>query len=280
MPPDPRVLPARRWVVLTALLLVVVGACAALGAWQWQRGHVVVSDPPAARPVTALDAVVTTSDPLTAEEVGRRVRVVGEWDPQVRLELPGRPLGGADGSWVLGLVRTPDGSGVPVVRGWVPSGAQPAPAEGAADLVAVLQAPEAQDQAAGSGPLPPGRAWVVSPAMLVNEVDYPVVPAYGVAVEAGAGLRAVPPPDPGAAGRRLDWRNLGYAAQWWVFAGFAVVVWVRALRDDLHAAAPGPDEPPGGPDGPDGPPSGPARPDDPRTTTHDGSPRLLEERTR
>ncbi len=69
-------------------------------------------------------------------------------------------------------------------------------------------------------------------ADLVNRVDYPVANAYVTDTAPAAGLRAVPPADPGQATRRLDWRNLAYAAQWWVFALFAVVIWFRAVRDE------------------------------------------------
>ncbi len=30
-----------------------------------------------------------------------------------------------------------------------------------------------------------------------------------------------------------DWQNYGYAVQWWLFAGFAVFLWVKLLLDEL-----------------------------------------------
>jgi hypothetical protein len=30
-----------------------------------------------------------------------------------------------------------------------------------------------------------------------------------------------------------DWQNYGYALQWWLFAGFAVFLWVKAVLDEL-----------------------------------------------
>ena len=239
--PTVRVLLTRRWAVLTLILALVVGTCAVLGFWQWQRGVVVVRTPASTLPVAPVEQVVGGSDPLVAAEVGRRVRVQGTWDPSVRFLLPGRPLDGRDGAWVLGMVRLPGGAGVPVVRGWAPAGAQvpPVPVPGAADVVGVVQPPEAQDQGAGRGPLPPGQSWVVSAAVLVNHVDYPVVPAYVVATAPAAqdaALRPVPPHLPGSETRRLDWRNIAYALQWLVFAVFSVVLWARALRDEASRA--------------------------------------------
>ncbi|WP_432571891.1 SURF1 family protein [Kineococcus sp. SYSU DK005] len=237
--------------LLTAVAWLAVAVCVVLGLWQWSRGNVVVSDPPAGRPVVDVAQVVSAAAPaasagavLSRDEVGRRVRVGGTFDPAVQLLVAGRPLDGREGAWALGVVRLPDGTGVPVVRGWVPEGGQapPAPA-GPVDLLGVVQPPETSDIAPSSAALPPGWTYVVSAADLVNRVDYPVANAYVTAAEpvaaaepaaAGTGaapLSAVPPVDPGEATRHLDWRNLAYAAQWWVFALFALVLWRRALRD-------------------------------------------------
>ena len=30
-----------------------------------------------------------------------------------------------------------------------------------------------------------------------------------------------------------DWQNYGYAVQWWLFAGFAVFLWVKLILDEL-----------------------------------------------
>ena len=31
-----------------------------------------------------------------------------------------------------------------------------------------------------------------------------------------------------------DWQNYGYAVQWWLFAGFAVFLWVKLVLDELY----------------------------------------------
>lgn len=33
--------------------------------------------------------------------------------------------------------------------------------------------------------------------------------------------------------RENDWQNYGYAVQWWLFAGFAVFLWVKLVLDEL-----------------------------------------------
>lgn len=44
---------------------------------------------------------------------------------------------------------------------------------------------------------------------------------------------------------QADWQNYGYAVQWWLFAGFAVFLWVKLVLDELYPerVAPRPDEP-------------------------------------
>ncbi|MEZ0492681.1 SURF1 family protein [Kineococcus sp. TBRC 1896] len=245
--------PRGRVAVLTVVALVVVLVCSGLGVWQWQRGNVVVTEPPARQPVAPVSRIVDAGASgaaavLSADEVGHRVEVSGTFDPSVDLLVPGRSLDGVVGSWVLGVVVLPDGSGVPLVRGWVPEGAAaPAPPVGQVDLVGVVQPPEASDVAPSTAVLPAGQTWVVSAADLVNRVEYPVANAYVTDSAPAAGLEAVPPADPGQATRRLDWRNLAYAGQWWVFALFAAVIWFRALRDERRGT--GEDDPGPPPEG-------------------------------
>ncbi|WP_167586197.1 SURF1 family protein [Kineococcus rubinsiae] len=269
-----------RSVTLTLVTVLVVCVLVALGIWQWQRGHVIVTEPPAREAAVPVGQVVsgaaasgTPQAALTADEVGRHVTVGGTFDPQADLLVASRRLDGRPGSWALGIVRTPDGSGVPVVRGWVPQGT-PAPPLPTGPVVVdgVVQAPEGSDIAETTKALPAGEVSVVSAALLVNVVDYRLANAYVTDSAPAAGLLAVPPTDPGQASRRLDWRNLAYAAQWWVFAAFTVVVWRRALRDDRELAAERAGDVPGGEPLPDeatpdeGVPAAGATPDPIRTT--------------
>ena len=69
---------------------------------------------------------------------------------------------------------------------------------------------------------------------------------------AGSALEEFPPPDP-PQGIVWNFRNLSYAAQWWVFGLAAIVFWVSLMRRELDdhrkarqdggAAAEGPAEP-------------------------------------
>lgn len=249
MQDERRTAPTGRVVAISVAALLVIAVCGVLGVWQWQRGNVVVTEPPAQQPVAAISEVVDAGAGgdravLSADEVGRRVDVRGTFDPAVDLLVAGRARDGVVGAWALGIVRLEDGSGVPVVRGWLPEG-QPAPAlpAGVVEFEGVAQPPESSDIAPSTAALPAGQTWIVSAADLINRVDYPVANAYVTTSAPEAGLVAVPPGETGQASRRLDWRNLAYAGQWWVFALFAVVIWFRAVRDERAAA--GEDDPHG-----------------------------------
>nr|BFE86932.1 hypothetical protein GCM10020093_095330 [Planobispora longispora] len=49
-----------------------------------------------------------------------------------------------------------------------------------------------------------------------------------------------PPTAPGA----LTWRNLAYAAQWWIFGLFAVFMWWHFVRDAVRSGTAGPEPEP------------------------------------
>ena len=77
----------------------------------------------------------------------------------------------------------------------------------------------------------------VAVAQLINLwADYddrPVYFAYVTAAEPAAGLEAIasPPPEESV---ELNWLNVFYAVEWAVFAGFAIFLWYRLVRDAVE----------------------------------------------
>jgi surfeit locus 1 family protein len=77
----------------------------------------------------------------------------------------------------------------------------------------------------------------VAVAQLINVwADYddrPVYFAYVTAAEPSAGLEAIssPPPEESV---ELNWLNIFYAVEWAVFAGFAIFLWYRLVRDAVE----------------------------------------------
>lgn len=251
-----RLLLTWRWAVLTVVAVAAVAVMLVLGQWQWERsrpsGAVAAADPTALPDPASLPqapSLVGADGRVPEELVGSPVRVTGTWAPELDLLVSDRAdADGTPGRWVVTGLRTdtPEGERVvPVVRGWIP--AEPlspsqsvvAPEGGEITVLGWLQASEPLDLPVEIAQ-PTGVAPLLSTPDLVNR--WPVDLVGGFVVQAGESAAAAgsalvprpltePPEDPATEPR--DWRNLAYAGQWWVFAGFAIVLWWRMLRDDL-----------------------------------------------
>ncbi len=261
-----------RWLALLVLVLVAVTAMARLGEWQLSRARNPGGQPqqgqaaPAPVPLSSLLAARQT---FPAGAADRRVTATGEWDGGRQLLVAGRTLEGARGLWVLTPLRLPDGSAVPVVRGWVPAAGDPAASPdrlpaGPVDVQGVLRPTEpAADRPPGrQAGLPAGQVDRVAGTELVQRWPYPLLTGFVILTgqdpaPAGAAPRAVPGDPPVT--EELDLRNLSYALQWWLFAAFGLYMWWRVVRDDhlgRLAAAPAGPATPTGPAAPAGPAPG------------------------
>ena len=233
---------APRMLGLLALLLVAAAVCARLGVWQLDRAHVRgaaaeqrrEAQVEAAAPV-ALEQVLAPATPFTGGMVGRKVQVQGTYDEANQLLVTGRVVDGRHGSLVLTPLRVATAQGaavLAVVRGFVPDGAAvPAAPAGPVSVVGYLQAGEAP----GAG-ITDGRTDAVSPAELVGVWGGPTWTGYLVLASSepaqGSGLTQLPVPTQRGTG--LNLQNLSYAAQWWIFAGFALLLWWRMVRDEAR----------------------------------------------
>ncbi|MCL3859949.1 SURF1 family protein [Actinotalea sp. K2] len=255
-----------RMLVLLVLLLAAAAVCGRLGVWQLDRAQ--VRGEAAARAEVAavepLDDVLAPQTTFRGDLVGRQVTVSGQFEGTTLL-VPGRALDGETGYLLLDALRVAPVTGtagtgeaasgpvLAVVRGWVDETAArdvPRPPAGEVDLLGYLQAGEA----AGERGLPPGQVEAVSPAQLVNRWGGPIYSGYLVLVEPlpGQSAEVALLPPPGGGGGGLDLQNLAYAVQWWIFGGFAVLLWLRMVRDEARAEVEDEDGP-GEPDGPDEP---------------------------
>ena len=112
-------------------------------------------------------------------------------------------------------------------------------------MVGYLQASRA-GRAAGSAD---GRTDAISSAELLNSWGGPIYTGYLVVAtsdpaQADTVVASLDPPTMPGAG--LNIQNLAYAAQWWIFGGFAVLLWLRLVRDEARGSQqeqPGPTEP-------------------------------------
>jgi cytochrome oxidase assembly protein ShyY1 len=253
--------------VALAVALLVAALCVRLGVWQLHRAaeraqtadrHVAAES----QGPVGIGTLVAPQSPLPGDDVGRSVWVVGQYEPAGQRLVTGRALDGRTGYLVLTPLRvSDDGTGgsswahlsgapvLPVVRGWVASPSDAPGLEvptGDVRVTGWLQAGEAAS--GGTAPANPGGPPLtdsISTAALVNEWHGPIWDGYLVltASEPGqvpatdGGPQALPRPvleDSGG----LNLQSLFYAIEWWVFAAFALVFWVRLARDELAAERP------------------------------------------
>lgn len=160
-------------------------------------------------------------------------------DADADADAAGAGAGGAAADVGAGAVAGAGGATtavLPVVRGWIASPedlGRVAPVAGPGRVVGWLHVGEAAGDPHRD--LPAGQTDAVSPAELVNRWGGPTYTAYLVVDEttpATSGLTALGPPGRDAGG--VDWRNLGYALQWWLFGLFGIALWWRMLGDEVR----------------------------------------------
>lgn len=239
-----------RWLALLVLVLLAASVMAALGTWQLNRaransGAQQRQAAQASAVPRPLDQVIQPRQTYPREAVGVRVTASGRWDGARRLLVADREQDGRPGFWVLVPLVRPDGSAVPVVRGWVATPADAAASSAGDQAVTVTgllqpsEPPPERAPGAGTG-LPAGQlryldmpdllaAWPATPLITGFVVQQSQSPATGPAPA------AVPPPTPPSG---YDLLNLSYAIQWWVFAATGLFFWYRLVRDDHRGLLP------------------------------------------
>ncbi len=255
------------WLALLALLLAIVWAFVQLGTWQIgvssNEAARERAAEQAARPTEPLGQVMEPHQAFPDDAAGLSVTAEGGYAAQHQFLVPDRLLEGELGYWVVTPVRTSSTDGpalLPVVRGFV---TDPADADRPDDTpVQVTGTLAPSESPAEGGPWPEGQRGSIDSADLVNDWDEPLFTGFLFLVEEEPALTSaevvrVPPPVFGESG--IVWRNFGYGLQWFVFAAFAVYMYLRFLREAARGGRP-PD-----PDA-DGIPR-----DDPRPLTTTGS---------
>ena len=229
-----------RWLALLALLVVVVWAFTQLGLWQLGVSSNAASrelaQAQAARPTEPLEAVTGPHQPFPEDGAGLSVTTTGEYVVADQFLVPERLLDARPGYWVVTPLRT-GASGeealLPVVRGFV---TDPSLADRPGGQTVQVTGTLAPSEAPAPGSRPPGQRGSIDTADLANDWDGAIYSGFVFLVEEEPGVTAaaverIPPPVFGESG--VVWRNVGYGLQWFVFAGFAVYMYLRFLRDDM-----------------------------------------------
>lgn len=244
-----------RWIAGLVFAIVVSGVFVLLSQWQFGRStQPEVPVNPATEDVRSLTETLQPGSFFPGSVSDQMVSAEGTYDPARQVLVPGRLKNGDTGYWVVsafavtgapaltGVAASPQ-TWIPVARGWVaaPDDAGPPPS-GAVKLTGRLLPSEA--------PLPatapePGRASAVSVAELINDWDISMYPGFVAATSeltAGSDMSAAAVggvlkpleigPQPPA--QQVNWLNLFYSLEWVVFAGFALFIWWRLVKDDYR----------------------------------------------
>ncbi len=233
-----------KWIGALLLALAIAGGFAALGQWQLERslegGAVTETESEVAVP---LETVATINGPLTTEAVGQLVELDVTYVPGDSVVLSNRLVESERGYWVVahGVVSggAGDGASIAVALGWA------AHEDAAAAAIAQFESSTPSQSSPISGrylasespqesDFEAGVRTALSIAELINV--WAVAPdgvygGYVVLDEAPAGLEtiATPPPNREVS---LNLLNVFYAIEWVIFAGFAVFLWWRLVRDE------------------------------------------------
>ncbi len=243
-----------RWLGLLVVLVAVVIVFVRLGWWQFtvaqDAGIAAQLAEQAAVPALPVEAVLSPHQPFPEDGAGRPVTATGTYDVQGQFVVPGRLLDGATVSWVVTpLVVDATGARLAVVRGALAEeagAAAPVPPSGQVVVVGTLApgespaaAPDLADEGGGDGTTTVRGSVDLSvlanswPGELYNAFVFSTMEqAAGAGPTPDGSLQAIPPPSFVSAS--LDWRNVGYALQWWVFAAFAVAMFVRMVHEDAR----------------------------------------------
>ena len=232
-----------KWIGALILALAVAAAFAALGQWQLERsfetGAAPVEQTESAVP---LDSIATPQQPMPADTMGQIVELTGSFVEDDYLVLSDRIDVSGSGYWVVGHAVTGSGASLAVALGWTSS------QDAAASAIRTLQAepppvtitgrylpsesPQQSDYEAG-------QRSALAIAELVNlwsEVPNGVYGGYLVSSTPVAGLDLIDSPQPSSE-VQLNLLNVFYAAEWVIFAGFAVFLWYRLVRDTVEEEA-------------------------------------------
>jgi cytochrome oxidase assembly protein ShyY1 len=244
-----------RWIAGFVFAIVISGVFVLLSQWQFGRSTQPEAPVnPATEQVQPLTETLEPGDFFHGTDADQMVSAQGTYDPAKQVLVPGRLHDARTGYWVVsafavsgapalsGVAASPQ-TWIPVARGWVADPADAgAPPSGTIELTGRLLPSEAPVPGTAAAP---GQATAVSVAELINYWEVSSYPGFVAATAEVAGGVDVSPaavqgkilplqigPQPPA--QKINWLNLFYSLEWVVFAGFALFIWWRLVKDDYH----------------------------------------------
>jgi surfeit locus 1 family protein len=223
-----------RWIAGLVLALAIAASFAALGQWQLDRSvenvQVVEIDTETTMP---LEQIAEPGRGVTDAQQGRTVSVTGEFVRGEFVLLTDRGDGqGSTTMWLVGHLVTDEGVSLAVAIGTTPTSFQPLSLkpERAEWVGRYLpsEAPQSSDFENGE------RSALAVPELVNLWADPgPVYAGYLVLADPADGLGVIRADAP-VREVTLNWLNVFYAIEWVLFAGFAIYLWYRLVRDAVE----------------------------------------------
>jgi surfeit locus 1 family protein len=225
-----------RWIAALLLALAIAAGFAALGQWQLARSIAApVAEASTTETPTALTSVAKPNVPVTDPELGHMITTDATLVPGDFVVLSDRLNFGVTGYWLVGHATTPRGD-LAVALGWSPSRAAAVAAEKDAAVPTPLIGRYLPSESPDQPGVQRGQQSAASVPALVNQwssLGDSVYGGYVVVATPSAGLSKIDSPAP-TAELGLNWLNLFYALEWALFAGFAIYLWYRLVKDEVE----------------------------------------------
>lgn len=234
---------ARRpmWIGVLVLCLAVAGAFAALGQWQISRAvEEATSTGPDTETPVPLREIATPQQPIDPLDAWRRVEVSLDIVPDDGFIVSERINTGEPGYWVVLHGVDDEGASLVVAAGWTDDvHAAIDAATDASGYLGVVTGRYLPSEHPNEGDFESGELTRVSAAEFVNLwSELPeggTYAGYLVLDEPLDGLEPIDSPPP-AEQVELNLLNVFYALEWVIFAGAAVFLWWRLVKDEVEKA--------------------------------------------
>lgn len=209
-------------------LLVVCVLFFFLGKWQWDRTQDILDAERAASmaavPVSEID------QPLNSVDYGRTVTATGSYIPADQVRIGSRlSRDSVAGDWIVSALETESGELIAVLRGWVPQGQSFTTPEGTIRIEGILQP---SDNFYDVSREPGSEIVTVDSQQLSALWNTTLLDGYVVMQSQspmGSDSPESVPPTISTSDVAFPLQNFFYAIQWWIFALFAVTIYVRWL---------------------------------------------------
>ena len=221
-----------RWLVALGLLVAFIVACIFLGIWQWDRTSNILNAERAANAQPAPVNEVVSGIELDDASIGRPVTATGTYRNESTIS--GRLLGDETGVWVVSELVMSSGDAIAVVRGWSPNTQE---ITTVTDQVQIAGIVHPDEYFYADAAIDEASLVTISSSSLEQVWGVDLLPGFLVLTEQvpqPIGYPEPVPPTVQTGDVPFPLQNFFYAIQWWLFAIFAVVVYLRWLWLDAR----------------------------------------------